>query len=47
MSAWLEIAVAVIGSLTVMWLFYGAWLVVNDREAAYRNRYNRRKKNDK
>jgi hypothetical protein len=47
MSTWLEIAVAVIGSLTVMWLFYGAWLVVNDREAAYRNRYKRRKKYDK
>jgi len=47
MSALLDVAVAVIGSLTVMWLFYGAWLVVNDREAAYRNRYKRRKKNDK
>ena len=47
MSTLLDVAVAVIGSLVAMWLFYGAWLVINDREAAYRNRYNRRKKNDK
>jgi len=46
MSTLLDVAVAVIGSLAAMWLFYGAWLVINDREAAYRNRYNRRKKND-